>query len=276
MINQKLPNFLPVAPGQKAILKVPRFSMTLTRIQLKLAGTFTKAQCTEIWVKIGSRAIWETTGADLDRMNNYKGLFADAFHLTIDFTERDAEDIIGKEIGGIDLGKLADDLYIEVMISGAAVAPQLSAIAFLTPPQGDDKDPAQLIKKLVRVTTPSLPSGRQDINFSAQGALIQRCYINYTGTDWTTSADGNLRDLRVKKNGIPILDDINCFEARFMQQEYRKVPQSRMYVWDAIVDNNQSGAVVTADAKSLQIQPLLNAGDTLTCYFEMLDKPYNV
>ena len=276
MINQKMPAFLPVAAGQKAILKVPRYDMTLTRLQLRLGGTFTKAQCEEIWVKVGTHAIWETNGADLDKMNNYKGLFADAVHLTLDFTERDAEDIIGKEIGGIDLGKLADDLYIEVKIAAGASNPTLSAIAFLTPPQGSDKDPEQLVKKLVRITTPSLASGRQDINFNPQGALIQRNFIMYTGADWTTSADGNVKDLRVKKNGVPLFDDIGCLDARFIQQEYRKVPQSRVFCWDPIVDNNQSGAVVTADAKSLQIQPLLTASDTLTCYFEVLDKPYNL
>lgn len=276
MINQKMPAFLPVVAGQKAILKVPRYNMTLTRMQLRLGGTFTKAQMDEIWVKIGSHAIWETTGSDLDKMNNYKGLFGDAYHITLDFSERDAEDIIGKEIGGVDLGKLSDDLYIEVKINSGAVSPTLSAVAFLTPPQGSEKDPEQLVKKLVKVTTASLVSGRQDINFNAQGSLVQRLFMMYTGTDWTTSADGNVKDLRVKKNGVPLFDDINCLDARFIQQEYRKVPQSKVFCWDPIVDNNQSGAVVTADAKSFQIQPLLTATDTLTCYFEVLDKPYNL
>lgn len=276
MIKQKMPAFLPVAAGQKAVLKVPRYEMTLTRLQLKLGGTFTKAQMDEIWVKVGTHAIWEINGTDLDKLNNYKGLFADAFHITLDFTERDAEDIVGKEIGGIDLSKLKDDLYIEVKINSGAVSPTLSAIAFLTPPQGADKDAGQLVKKIIKQTTPSLAAGRADVNFNPMGALLQRSYIMYTGTDWTTSADGNVKDLRVKKNGIPIFDDIPCLDARFVQQEYKKVPQSKVFVYDAIVDNNQSGAIVTADAKSFQIQPLLTAGDTLTVYHEVLDAPYNL
>lgn len=271
MILQQLPAFNPQTAGQKALLKVPKYDLTLSRVQLRLGGTFTKAQIDQITVRAGSHPIYDVTGSDLDAMNKYKGIFDDAYHLTLDWNERDASDIVGKEIGGIDMTQLNDELFIEVSINAGATSPTLSAKAFFTPPQGNN-----LIKKILKIMTPSLAAGRNDIPFNPMGALIQRVFIKYGGTDWTTSADGNVKDLRVVKNGVPICDDIGCLDNRFVQQEYRKVPQTKMYVYDAIVDNNQSGAVVTSDAKSLQIRPNLTATDTLTCYFEVIDTPYNL
>ena len=272
MILEKLPSFQPVAAGQRALLKVPKYAMTLTRVQMVLGGTFTKANIEQINVKIGSRVIWDLTGLELEAINSYKGLDDPATHLTIDFTEKDAGDIVGKEIGGIDMTQISgDEIYIEVKIAAAAVNPTLRATAFWTPPQGND-----LIKKYVKQGTANLSAGRTDINFNPMGSLIQRMYIGYTGTDWGASANGNVADLRVRKNGNAVWDEVSCLDARVIQAHYGKVPQSKFYVYDPIVDNNQSGALVTADAKSLLIQPLLTASDTLACIFEVLDKPFNL
>ncbi|HYC45373.1 MAG TPA: major capsid protein P2 [Burkholderiales bacterium] len=364
MIVQKLPAFNPVAAGSRALVMIPKYALTLTRILLVLGGTtLTKALLEQINVKIGSHSIWDVTGSELDKINKYVGLHDDDYHLTLDFTERDAPDIVGKEIGGIDMTTLADNVYLEVKIGSGASAPTLEAFAFFTPPQGND-----LLKKLVKQSTSTLSSGRQDINFNPMGALMQRAFLFYTGTDWAASASsaawagntgngtmgavtvaagakvgvhkitivepganvgtfvhedpdgelvsvrgvvasaysggglsftladgatdfvagdgfditvsanssGNIADLRVKKNGVPVWDDVSDREARYIQREYRKVPQSKLYVYDPIVDNNQSGALVTSDAASLLIQPNLTASDTITAVFQMLDKPKNL
>lgn len=365
MIIQKAPSFNPVTAGQRALLQVPKYDLTLTRLQLRLGGTtLTKALLEQINVKLGTHTVWDVTGSELDKINKYKGLYDDAYHLTLDFTERDAPDIVGKEIGGIDMTTIPDNVYVEVAIGSGASAPTLSAQAFYTPPQGNT-----LIKKFVKATTPTLAAGRGDVNFNPMGALIQRGYFFYTGNDWcgtsatsaafsgntgngamgaiTVSAaakigvhkiiciepgvnvgtfahydpdgllvssrvivasaysagglaftladggtdfipgdgfditvsqatDGNLNDLLVRKDGVAVWDEVSCVDARFIQKEYRKVPQSKCYVYDPIVDNNQSGALVSNGAKSLQFRPDLTASDTLTCLFEVLDQPYNL
>ncbi len=368
MILQKAPSFLPVTAGSKSILKIPRYALTLSRVQLRLGGTtLTKALLDRVVVRLGSHIIWDTTGSEMDKINKYKGLYDDAFHLTLDFNERDASDIVGKEIGGVDMSKLSDDVYVDVDINSSASAPTLNALLTLTPPQGDDKD--QLIKKFIKQTSPTLSAGRGDINFDPMGALMQRAYLFYTGTDWcgssatsaawsgntgngamgaitvsaaakvgvhkfvciepganvgtfahedpdgivvssrmivasaysagglaftladgatdfivgdgfdiTVSAatNGNLSDLLVRKNGVAIWEEVSCVDTRFIQREYNKRPQSKCYVYDPIVDNNQSGAVVTADAQSFQMRPNLTASDTVTAIIELLDKPYNL
>jgi hypothetical protein len=369
MIPLQLPAFSPQAAGQKAICQVPKYNMALKRVILTLGGTsFLKSHISSLVLKLGTHPIWEVTGSDLDKINKYKGIYDNATHLTLDFSDRDHKDIIAEEVGGIDFSKLADALFIEVEISASASAPTLKGLALWTPPQGDNADPKQLIKKIKKHQTPTLSSGRQQITFSAKGALLQRIFTFYTGADWNATAtsaafagntgngvmgavtvepgakvgdwkvvvvepaanagafivvdpegvvspeggdvasaydddflnftladgatdflsgdgftisvseavNGNLKNMRVKKNGVPVWDEVECQLNRFLAKEYKKVPQSKCYVTDFIVDDNQSAALVTDDAKSLEIEPELTASDTLTNYFEVLDAPYNL
>jgi hypothetical protein len=269
MITQPLPPFLNVVASGVATLRVPKYEMTLNRIILTLGGTtFTKAMITDIKLKLGVRTVYNITGSRLDAINKYKGIFDAAGFLTVDFTERDAPDIKGKEIGGYDLATLKDDLTVEVTIAGAT-APTLTADAMLTPSQGNP-----LIHKILYFPASSAVAGKFPANFNPMGALIKRVHFFYGGTDWTGTANGNVNRVEVKKNGL-VIWDLSCLAARFIQQEYRKVPQSRLYVYDPIVDNNANGYLVTADARSLEFNTFLTAADSLNMYVEMLDAPYN-
>lgn len=268
MILQKLPPFLNVVVTGVAVLKVPKYAMTLTRLVLRLGGTaLTKAMITDIKLKLGVRTVYNITGPRLDAINKYKGIYDNAGFLTIDFTERDAPTLQGKEIGGYDLAML-DDLTVEVTITGAT-APTLEATAFMTPSQGND-----LIMKVLYFPASSAVGGKFPVNFNPMGALIKRVHAFYGGADWGATSDGNLNRLEVKKNGL-VLWDMTCQEARFVQQEYRKVPQSKLYTYDPVVDNNANGYLVTSDAKSLEFNSYLTATDSIALYVEMLDKPGN-
>jgi hypothetical protein len=271
MILQQMPPFLNVVATGVATLRIPKYAMTLTRLVLRLGGTtFTKAMITDIKIKVGPRTVWNCTGSRLDAINAYKGVATGTNFLTIDFTERDATgDIRPKEVGGFDLTTLNDDVTVEVTITGAT-APTLLAIAFMTPPQGNP-----FIHKLVYVPASSSVAGKFPIPIFPKGALIKRVHFFYGGADWGAAADGNLNRLEVKKSGLVIWDAM-CLEARFMQGEYRKVPQSKLYVFDPIMDNNMSGLVSTTDAASMEFNTYLTAADTLNCYIELLDLPGNI
>lgn len=271
MILQPMPPFLNVVATGVATLRVPKYAMTLTRLVLRLGGTtFTKAMITDIKVKIGPRTVYNITGPRLDAINAYKGVATGTNFLTLDFTERDMTgDVRPKEVGGYDLTTFADDVTVEVTIAGAT-APTLSAIAFMTPPQSNP-----LIQKLIYVPASSSVAGKFPVQLFPKGALIKRVHFFYGGADWGASSDGNMNRLEVKKSGLVIWDAM-CQEARFMQGEYRKVPQSKLYVYDPIMDNNISGMVVTADAASMEFNTFLTAADTLNVYAELLDLPGNI
>jgi len=268
MILQKLPPFLNVVNSGIASLKIPKYSMTLTRLVLGLGGTsFTKAMIANIRIKAGVRIIYDVTGPVLDLINQYKGIQANAGYLTIDFTERDAATLVGKEIGGYDLLNM-DDLTVEVTIAGAT-APTLTATAYLVPTQNNP-----LIQKVLTFQVSTTASGKLAIPFNPKGALVKRLHLIYEGTDWTGTTNGNINRMEVKKNGIVIFDQSDL-DNRFAQQEYRKVPQSKHFCVDFLQDNNASGALVTQDATALEWNAYLTAGDTVNVFAELIDLPNN-
>lgn len=271
-IIQPLPPFLNVVNSGVATLQIPRYANTLTRIVLQLGGTFTKAMITDIKVKIGARTVYNVSGTALDTINKYKGVYDAADHLTIDFTERDAPSLDGKEIGGYDLTAWADNVNLEITIAGAT-SPTLTGYMFLTPPQGQGAN--ELIHKTMFYPASTTVAGKFPVNFSPRGALIKRIHFLYTGTDWTASTDGNLNRVEVKKNGLVVFD-ANARLNRFVQQEHRKVPQAKHYCVDFVFDNNQSGQLKTSDAAALEFNTYLTAQDSLAVYVEVIDLPFNL
>ncbi|KDP85615.1 hypothetical protein CF70_013025 [Cupriavidus sp. SK-3] len=272
-IIQQLPPFLNVVASGVATLQVPRYANTLNRIVLALGGTaLTKAMITDIKVKIGARTVYNVSGARLDLINKYKGIYDDANFLSIDFTERDAPSIDGKEVGGFDMTAWPDNLNLEITLAGAT-APTLTGYMVLTPPQG--KGAGELIHKLLYFPASTSVGGKFPINFAAKGALIKRVHMFYAGTDWTATTDGNVNRVEVKKNGLVVWDATSRVQ-RFIEQEQRKVPQPKHYCVDFVYDNNASGALTTADAAALEFNAFLTAADGLDVYVEVIDLPFNL
>lgn len=283
MIYLRLPPFNPVANSTRASVAIPRYDMTLGRIVLKFVGTnsITKATISEIVVKIGARVIFgPISGTELDALNLYKGLTAQADSLTIDLTERDGLSAVAKEIGGIDIPALGgDDVFVEVVNSAGAGTPALYALGGFTALQFDPSKPApdgQLIKKVLAYQIPT--SGGTSVTWTPnfKGAIIQRIHFRYAGTDWTALVNGNFVSLEVKKNGVAVHDRVEDRDNRFIQLEQRKVPQTRVYVYDPVCDNIHSAALATADARALEFNVSLAATDTLRAIVECLDVPGNL
>lgn len=270
MFQQPLPPFLNVVPSGIATLQIPRYAQTLNRIVMRLGGTtFTKAMITDIRIKFGMKTVFQISGANLDKINKYKGIFDQANFLTIDFTERDAPTLPGQQLGGYDLTQYADQLTLEVTISGAT-APTLSASAWMSTPQGNP-----LIEKLLYIPASVSAGGKFPIQINPRGALIKRIFTFFAGSNGTSTTDGNVNRFEVKKNGIVLFDSTDV-EARFTQQEYRKVPQTGLYVVDFLVDNNASSMLKTSDATALEFNSYLTAADTLGVYVELIDTAFNV
>lgn len=286
MIYLDAPPFNPLANGVRSTTQIPRWAMTLGRILLcfpqATANGITKATISEVVVKVGARVIFgPISGTELDRLNSYKGLTTDSGHLVIDFTERDALTVIAKEIGGIDLVALgAEDVFVEVVNSYAGANPlTMFAVAGFTGLQFDPSKPSvdgQLIKKVLAFNIPT--TGGTSVTWMPdfKGALVQRLHFQYTGTDWTATANGNLQRLEAKKNGTTIWSRIQCLESRFLNTEQRKTPQSRWYSLDFVHDNVHSAVLDTRDARALEFNFQLGAADSIKAIAEVLDLPRNL
>jgi len=283
MTPLRLPPFNPVANGIRATMQIPRYDMSLARIVLKFIGTnsLTKTSITEIVVKIGARVVFgPISAAQLDKINKYKGIYDQADSLTIDLTERDGLSQGAKEVGAVDIPALGgQDIFVEVMNNAGAGTPALYALGYFTSLQFDPRNPqpdGQLIKKVLQYQVPSTGGTQTTWTPQFKGAIVQRVYFEYAGTDWSGSTDGNLNEVEVKKNGVAIWDRIACKDARFYQLEMRKVPQSKMYVVDMVADNVHSAAMGTADARALEFNLKMTANDTIKAFVEVLDVPNNL
>lgn len=281
----KLPDMTNVVANGTATLKIPKYLLTLCRLDLVLGGTaFTKANVASIRVKLGTRVVWSVEtfngvvgGTILDKRDKYSAKYDQSNTLVIDWTERDFMNVVAREIGGYDMAQLRDDIYLEVQISGAT-APTLEVYGFFTPPQTTEPgkiDDNVLIQKFVSVPWSVQAGGRYNLNFDPRGALIKRVYFYFSGAQGGAGVDSNLYKVEIKKNGVVVFDPRESV-ARFVQQQFGKVPQANLYVMDFCFDNNSSGALSTADATSLEILQYFNGPDNGVAYFELLDIPGNV
>lgn len=285
MFNMRLPDFNPVAANQTATLKIPKWALTLLQITLRFGGTtMTKANIESITLKIGTRSKWSvpsvgalSAGTVLDRLNRQKGIFDDPNRLSINLWDPLQEVGALKEIGGWDMSKFSDDVYLEIKIASTAVAPTLYANAWLTGPQGaTPEDPTgQLVSGLIVQPYSYASGGRFGVPFEPKGALVKSMSMVFAGANGTATTNGNISKFEIKKNGT-IVWELDDQENRFWLQERKRVPQTGVYLLDLCADNNLSGALVTANAQSLEFAPTLTAADNGYIFYDVLDAPYNL
>ncbi|MES2163358.1 MAG: major capsid protein P2 [Pseudomonadota bacterium] len=245
MFNKPLLQMVGVAANSTATLRIAAEAATLVGVKLKLGGTtFTTANITRARLKIGPRVIWDLTGAQLLAINAYKNGNANAQYLWIDFCERDQAIFPIKEVGGIDLMAVlpVGEVYLEIFINGAAVAPTMTAQGYFEQPQGN-----AAIVKFVPFSFTQAAAGKFTLPLSLRGALMKRLWLFYTGTNWTGTTDGNLSRLECKKNGLVFFDQ-NDTDNRVDQAQFKKVPQANTFVADFMVDNNHDANVATMRA----------------------------
>jgi len=282
MFNKPMQQATGVAPGQVATLRVSPEQFTLVGLKLELSGTtFTKAHIDRVRIKVGPRVIWDVTGDQLNKINNYKNAADNAKFLYIDFTERTQAIFPVKEIGGLDLMSLVPigEVFVEISINAAAVAPAINAIGYYEQSQ---RNP--IVMKLVSFNFTQSASGRFTLPLNMRGALIKRIWLFYNGTNFTPTANGNVERAEVKKNGITMFDQ-QCMSARFDQQHHKKVPQANTFCIDFVVDDNHDAYVTTVrnvgtsqmyDSFEFNVWLKDVAGATVVAVAEVLDTPTNL
>ncbi|WP_228892540.1 major capsid protein P2 [Pseudoduganella aquatica] len=242
MWNKPLKQVIGVAAGGVATLELDAESATLVNLKFKLTGTtFNTSHIDRVKVKIGPKTIWDLTGAQLAAINAYKNGAVNTRYLWLDFVERDQANFPVKEIGGIDLMAVlpVGKVTVELTINASAVAPRIDAIGYFEQRQGNT-----VVVKYMPFTQTQAFAGKQTLNLSFRGAMVKRLLNFYTGTDWTATTDGNVSRIECKKNGVVFFDQ-NCTDNRFDQSQFKKVPQSRLYVVDYLIDNNHFAQVAS-------------------------------
>lgn len=256
IIQKNLPFFNVVASGV-ATLSLP-VGMTYERIIFLLGGTsFTKAMITDLKVKINGKVIVQTTGTILNTLMVYRGMATDATHLVLDFSELFARDEVGQSLGAIGTAEGVSTFTIEMTITGAT-APTLDSWSVLSGPKK-----LGVVSKILSYAATFGAAGKFPFQLpygNNGGSIIKRATFIHT----------NMTGLEVKKNGLVIHDTTDAIN-KYFQTENKKTTATGYYICDFVVDNNQSGMLVTADARSMEWNITLSATDTVTAQVEYLD-----
>lgn len=230
------------------------------RLVFTLGGTFTKAQITNLVVKLNGKVTFgPISGSQLDSIQKYLLLVNDASRLTLDFTEPVSRSIPGQLMGAIHTDASGvTDFTIEGDIGGATnptltVHAQMRAVADLDPTRGFDPATFPLIRALIPTTVTETAAGefQHDINYGVKGAtLIKRVFI----------FSSILTAFKVRRDSVEIFDTASAALAGYIQSEYGRDDQSGLYVYDPLVDGNQSDVITTrSGTRETQFQWLFTA-----------------
>lgn len=269
MLHIKNEPFQNVGAGQKAIIANLPQGEVYHGIVLELGGTdFTKDLINRILIRLGGKVIWDVTGYQLDVIDQYFGMTANAAYLLIPFSEFTARTVLGEQIGAIDTVNFSySGFSIEVTINAAAVAPTLASHRLVTPFKAVQKpEHLPLFKAMIPATHNIGASGKFNLPVplgSKTGALLKCLHLYHS----------NITEMSVKFNGKDIYDEIPNALAQFWQNNLTRVTQANHLAFDPLVLDNQSDVIPTVDQNGRdnrwEFRTTLSAGDTIDTVTEL-------
>jgi hypothetical protein len=241
---------------------------TVETIRLKLGGVgLTKAMLDSIKLKANGKVIIDLSGTQLDKINQYRGLPADAAFLDIDFADDAMLSQFDRMVTAFDTSVGIANLTTEVKIVGAN-APELTPIILESGQQKDRNGNyapyAGLMAKVLSYPFNMANGGRLPftVPFGPQhGAIIKRVHVFHSG---------NMTGATVKQDGLVIHESLAA-ENEFYLEKHGKVPQANVYTIDFCPDGNIADALNTKDARALEWLLDFSAADNGDVIVEYVD-----
>lgn len=235
-----------LATGRAVLSSKLVLGNVIERVYLVLGGgAFTKAMITAIRVRLNGKVVFgDVSGTNLDLVQRYTLLNNTVGFLTIDFSEPIARSVQGQLMGAYNTNAAGvTDFTLEVDIAGAttptlAAWVQMRSPADMSPQAGFDPGLAPVIRALIPTTIPVSAAGeiQADVNYGSGGnSLIKRLYIISTV----------LTSFRIKRDALDIFETVAPTLNTYIELDFGRVAQANMYVWDPLMDGNQSDAYPT-------------------------------
>lgn len=265
----KLPQFQNVGPNQRVSLPL-NLGVTYEKLYVKLGTNILPSLITNIVLKINNKEFMRWDSAlDMIALNAYKGNQTAAGYLTFDFTERLAREEVGMKLGTIAATQEAgvQSLTLEFNLGNYTVTPtsQIEGWADVESPSGNKI--IQRIQSMQKV----IGSAAQEqvvIPFGQNGYQVKRIIIKHV----------NLENVKIRRDGVDIYEEIPVALANQRQIDFGRVPQPGYHIVDLMPDSLQSNALNTAfiavstreavPVQNLDIRVKTTAADTLTIYTE--------
>lgn len=266
-VLHKLPPFQNVGANQTAVLPNMPVGMTYDAIHFKLGGTaFTKAQMTNIRVRVQGKQIIDITGTHLDSVNQYMKRTANAAYLSLYFGDPNARTILGQMLGAVDTSRGIRDMSIEVDIGGAT-APTLEAWAELMPPKANDDPNRDIMRAVLKSTHAISAAGEfsQPIPLGSQaGASIKRLFAFHA----------NITKLQVTRDGLWLLQEGEEPLLDYIANVKTRTAQAGLIVYDPTVRDYMSERVPVLrqnqQPASFEFKFTTSGADTIVAYSDLL------
>lgn len=242
---------------------------TLELLQFKLAGgALTKAMITLFKLKANGKTLIEATGTELDKINAYRGIAANAAYLDIPFFDETMNPGLDRAVSSFDTSVGVANITTEISIAGATT-PSITPIVVETAAQKDHTGSAApyapLVGKILRYPF-SIANGGQlpiSVPFGPQsGAIIKRLHV--------LAAGGLQTGAVVKQDGMVVHESLAAENSAMLTRSGR-VPQANMYTIDFVPDGNVRNALDTRDARSLEWLLTFSGADNGYVLVEYLD-----
>lgn len=267
-VFKNLAPFQNVAANQTAVLPSIDQGMTYEKIILALGGTaLTKAMLTAIRLWLGGKKIWEISGSDLDGINQYYGLTANAAYLELPFAFPKAKSLDEYLAGAIDTSQGFSNFSLEVDI-GAATAPTLAAYAYVSAPIPKSKGYKNLMRTMVKTAYAPAAANEYTVPVplgGAGGALINALHFYHA----------NITQLQVVKDSFYLLQKGLNGPMQFEQNEVGRTTQAGLISWDPLAGKDfLSDTVPTLRGNNQQasweIKVTTSAADNLRIYSDLM------
>jgi hypothetical protein len=217
----------------------------IERFYLVLGGGNGIGNINALRVRLNGKVTFgDISGTNLSNIQKYITLNGTAGFLTVDFTEPTSRSIHGQLLGAIVTNAAGvTDFTVETDL-GAGAAPtqdwwvHLRSPLALSPAAGFDPKTLPIIRALIPTTIPVTAAGeiQADVNYGSGGnSLIKRLVIVST----------ILTSLRIKRDALDIFEVIAPTLNTYVELDYGRVAQANQYIWDPLMDGDQSDAYPT-------------------------------
>jgi hypothetical protein len=217
----------------------------IERFYLVLGGGNNIGNINALRVRLNGKVTFgDISGTNLSNLQKYITLNGTAGFLTVDFTEPTSRSIHGQLLGAIVTNAAGvTDFTVETDLA-AGVAPtqdwwvHLRSPLALSPQAGFDPKTLPVIRALIPTTIPVTAAGeiQADVNYGSGGnSLIKRMIIVST----------ILTSLRIKRDALDIFEVVAPTLNTYIELDYGRVAQANQYIWDPLMDGDQSDAYPT-------------------------------
>lgn len=217
----------------------------IERFYLVLGGGNGIGNINALRVRLNGKVTFgDISGTNLSNIQKYITLNGTAGFLTVDFTEPTSRSIHGQLLGAIVTNAAGvTDFTVETDL-GAGVAPtqdwwvHLRSPLALSPQAGFDPKTLPIIRALIPTTIPVTAAGeiQADVNYGSGGnSLIKRMII----------VSSILTSLRIKRDALDIFEVVAPTLNTYIELDYGRVAQANQYIWDPLMDGDQSDAYPT-------------------------------